>query len=344
MAVTDAWSSVDLDSVADGGLIREDVMDEIFDISRIPLPYTDLVGSDTVDNKHYEWTTDKLSDPDLTNAVEETYEPDTNDSKGGTRLSCYSQISTKTVQVTHRADASDTIGRAKELAYQIMMRQRELRRDVEAIALSNQASAAPATEDDASYTAGLGAMITQGSRVGTGGGYTSGGVWTAFTPGTKRALTETLVRDVAQGVWEEGGDPSVIMSVPAVIRKLSEYMFTDSARIATLTAETRQQGPAKAMGSVNVFLTDFGVELSMIPNRLQQPYDSDAGTADAASMFFLDPAFVRLTYLEGYRTDPLAKMGLANTRLMSVDWGNKLLNPEAHGIITDIDIAAAVTL
>ena len=54
------WDATDLKGVAHNGLIREDVMNEIFDLSRIPLPYTDLVGSDTCDNDHCEWTTDKL--------------------------------------------------------------------------------------------------------------------------------------------------------------------------------------------------------------------------------------------------------------------------------------------
>ncbi|WP_164658259.1 DUF5309 family protein [Tropicibacter sp. Alg240-R139] len=343
MAVSNHWSSVDLKSVDFNGLIREDVMDKIFDISRIPLPLTDLIGSDSADNSYTEWTEDKLAQPNTANAVAEDAVPTQNDAKGGARIGNQCQISIKQVGVTHRADASDTIGRRNEMAYQIMMRQRELRRDVEAISLTGQGSQAPTTQATAPATAGLGAMITQGNRIGTGGGFSSG-VWAAFVPGAKRALTETMVRDVAQEVWEKGGNPSVIMSVPKVIRNLSSYMFTSSARIATLQGETNNEGPATAMGSVNVFLTDFGVELRMSPNRLQQPYDSAGGTTgDAATAFILDPAYARHGFLQGYRTDEQAKTGMTNTRLMSVDWTTKVLNREAHGVITDIDIAAAVT-
>ena len=38
--------SFDLKSIAKGGVINEDVMQKIFDISKIPLPFTDLVGHD----------------------------------------------------------------------------------------------------------------------------------------------------------------------------------------------------------------------------------------------------------------------------------------------------------
>ena len=42
--------SFDLKSIAKGGVINEDVMQKIFDISKIPLPFTDLVGSSTHKN------------------------------------------------------------------------------------------------------------------------------------------------------------------------------------------------------------------------------------------------------------------------------------------------------
>lgn len=346
MAVSNYQTSVDLRDVDFQGVINEDVMQEIWDISRIPLPFSDAVGSDSVDNPYTSWVEDELATPDITNAAAEAEVITKNDSKNGARIGNHCQISTKQVGVTTRAQAVDTIGYSDELAYQVMMRQQELRRDVEAIALTNQGSTEPATDADAGITAGLGACITQGDvGTSTGGGF-SAGDWTARTPGTARALTETMVRDVAQTVWEEGGNPSILMSVPKVIRALSSYMFTDSARIATLTAETNQNGPATAMGSVNVFLTDFGVELKMIPNRLQQTFDdatADPDTKTAANVYILDPAYARLGYLQNYRVIEMARMTMADTKLMLCDWTLKVLNRKAHGIIADIDVAEAVT-
>ena len=142
--------SADLKGVLRGGLIREDVMNKIFDISRIPLPFTDMVGSGSHKNEYCEWTTDELAQPDVANAVIDGDDATGNDTRTGSRVGNHSQISDKIVRVSYRADASDTIGRAKELAYQLMRRQQELRRDVEAIALENQGSVA----DDGSSTAG----------------------------------------------------------------------------------------------------------------------------------------------------------------------------------------------
>lgn len=342
-ATAQYWSSADLKAVEDGGLIREDVMDRIWDISKIPLPYTDLVGSDSCDNAYFEWTTDKLGDPELGGWVVDGADSDQNDAAAGARLGNHCGILRKEVQVTGRARASDTIGRGDELSYQLMMRQRELRRNVEANALGNQGSQEDNGDATPGIPAGLAAMVTQ---FDTGSGATGGGfankAWTAITPGTPTPLTETMVRDAQQDAYLDGADPTILMSVPGVIRKLSEYMFTSSSRIATLTRETQGiSGSATALGSVNVFITDFGQTLTFKDNRIQQAYTAGAGSA--AAVFLLDPAYAAITFLRSYRTETLSKAGDADKRMMLVDWSNRVMNPDAHRVLLDIDPTAEVT-
>ena len=52
--------SATLKGVARGGLIREDVMDKIWDISNYPLPFTSMVGKETSKNAYKEWVTEEL--------------------------------------------------------------------------------------------------------------------------------------------------------------------------------------------------------------------------------------------------------------------------------------------
>jgi hypothetical protein len=47
MAVVASLDSFALRAVATGGVVREDIMDKIWDVSRIPLPFTDRVGRPT---------------------------------------------------------------------------------------------------------------------------------------------------------------------------------------------------------------------------------------------------------------------------------------------------------
>ena len=60
--------SADLKGLAAGGVIREDVMNKIWDISKIPLPFTDMVGSESSKQEYKEWVLDELAAPDTTNA------------------------------------------------------------------------------------------------------------------------------------------------------------------------------------------------------------------------------------------------------------------------------------
>jgi hypothetical protein len=300
-----------------------------------------MIGTETSKNPYKEWTTDELAAPDLTNARVDGSDSTGNDTKVGARVGNHHQISAKVVRVSTRAQESDTIGRSNELIYQVMRRQQELKRDVEAIMLSNQASVADDGNTTAGKSAGLPSWLVTNDYRGAGGsaaGFSTGIVAKAV-PGTARALTETLVRDCVQSVYEQGGDPTKLVSVPSVIRKFSEYLFTSSARIATLMADQGKSGnPATALGTVNVFVTDFGT-LDFVPNRLQRLNDLATDTAD---VFVIDPQYLSLSYLHGYRTEPLAKTGLADVRQMAVDWTLVVHTEKAHGVIADIDPTLAV--
>ena len=98
-----------------------------------------------------------------------------------------------------------------------------------------------------------------------------------------------------------------------------------------------REGAATAKGAVNVFVTDFGVTLDMVPNRLMP-----ITAAATSSILFADWAYIEGAFLRGYQVEPLAKTGLSEKRMMSVDWTLKVLNEEALGAIHAIDETIAV--
>ena len=348
MATADYWSSADMKAVERGGIVAEDVMGEIWDISAVPLPLSDAIGTDSVKNSSPTWTQDKLAAPDITNAVVDGQDNTKNNAKGGARVGNECQISTKAVTVTTRAQNSDMIGASNALAYNIMMRQRELRRDVEAIMCGAQGSQVDDGDTTPGLSAGLAAWMTSNFIGGVGaaaGGYDTGtGLVDAPTPGLAAPITETGIRDIMQSIYELGGSATMLMSGPPMIRRISEYMFTDGARIATLTSDQgKSTEKAAALGAVNVFVTDFGT-LTMTANILQQTVD-DATPVTALpvfDVFILDTGLIRQGLLHGYRTEPLAKTGLADKRQMAVDWTLKMLNEEGCGVIRDADPAQAM--
>lgn len=327
-----------------GGVIREDVMDKIWDISDFPLPFTDLVAKGTHTNRHAEWTEDELRAPVTNNAVVDGADTDQNDTKLGTRLGNYTQISIKEVRVSDLVEQADSIGGMAKLAYQVMERQKELRRDVEAQMLTAQASVPGDGATVAGVSAGLGAQLKTSTFFGAGGapgGFdTVTGLFDAPTHGTARALTETLLRDALQSVYEDGGNTTVAMARPPVIRKFSEYLFGGTARVATLTSDNLQKGEdsMKAYGSVNVFVSDFGQTIQLRDNRLQP-----TSAANTSTMYLLDPRRIRQSLMGGYTVKPLGKTGLSEKRLMSVNYTLQVLNEKSQGAIFDIDETAPVT-
>lgn len=348
----EALNSADLKAVDYNGLINEDVMQTIWDISKIPLPFTDMVGTGSATNEYKEWTTDQLATPDKTNATIDGADASGNDTATGERIGNHCQIPTKTIKVSTRARESDTIGRGDELAYQLMMRQRELHRDVEAIALTEQASVADDGDTIPGKMGGFFAMIrdtgdaTPGNAlVGSGGdrpGFSSGLI-TVATAGTTRALSEELVRDACELTYLDGGNPSYFMSVPTLIRKFSEFLFTSSARVASIYSDAGQAAEAvTAKGSVNVFVTDYGITLDMVPNRIQQPEVATAGSR-RVNAAVLDTSYVEMAFLHGYRVEELAKTGTADNRQMIVDATLCVRSLDAQATICDIDDEATVT-
>jgi len=339
----------DLKAVAAGGLIREDVLDQIFDISDIPTPFLDMIGTDGFTNSYSEWTEDKLVAPNTGNKIVSGSDANSANNNANVtnakRVGNHAQISTKLVMVTERGQAVTSIGRSDEMGYQTARRLQELRRDVEAIALSIQAS----VQDDgvavAGQSAGLSAWLTSNTSVGAGaganGGFQTGTkLVTARTAGTKRALSFAFISTQIENVYNLGGNTSVLMSVPGVTKRLGQFLLT-TPNSAKPTQNIQGSGDGVSQTSqqyVDAFKTDFGFMMQIIPNRLQQTYG-----ATQADVFGLDTRFLKLGLLYGWKVDVLAKLGLSFRKMLHVDWMLKCTLERAQFVVADIDPTVAVT-
>ncbi len=347
MATSDYQSSAKLKAIEWGGMIHEDVMNKIFTLDPIPLPYTDAVGSGTADNEYTEWTERKLPVPTVGGWRVDGADTDKNEVTNGERLGNNCGIQDQEVQVTGRAQASGTIGYGNELAEQVRLAGQKIRRNVEANLLGNQGSQADNGDATPGIPAGLAAMLTQydvGSGA-TGGGFASGS-WTGITAGTAQALKYSDITGALEAAFLDNAAPSMLMTVPTLIAKLSDYMFTSGAPIATLQSNDADSvnpgGAATAVAAVNVLISNFGQTVTFVPNRLQQTYKDVSTTDDAAAVFLLDPSYCEISYLRGYRTSELAKAGDTDKRQMLVDFTQKTLNRDAGRVLLDLDPTAAV--
>ena len=335
----DNLDHANLNAAESGGVVNESVMQKIWEIDKFPLVLTDMCSSATHGNQYNEYTMDELGDVDTTNAAVDGADITGNDAQLGERVGNYTQTSTKIVQVSTRANASDSIGRQGSLSYQVSQNQKRLRRDVEAIMCSAQGSIAGDALAIPGRTAGLGAWLE--TNVVGGAGFVAGGFDTgtnlidAPVFGAPEAISEAKIKDIVQAIFQEGGEAVYLMARPEVIRIISEYYFTDTAKAASMVNDNAS-GTSKltAYSSTNVIVTDFGV-LNLVANRLQP-----LTAAGASAAFILDPKHLAQSLMRGYRTEPLGKTGLSEKRLMSVDYQFNVMNEKSQGAVFDIDHAA----
>ena len=306
--------------------VREDLSNVIYQISPEETPFMSNVGRENVKNTFYEWQTDDLAAAATTNAQIEGDDITSFTTVTPTvRLGNYTQISRKDVIISGTLESVDKAGRRSELSYQMAKRSAELKRDMETTMLANQAAAAGSTSS-ARKTGALLAFLKTNTNKGAGGGdptYTTipDAARTDSTAGDLRSFSETLLKDVIQKVWTEGGNPDVVMAGPVNKQNLSLMKG-----IAAQRFNAQGQKPSTIIGAADVYVSDFG-NVTIVPNRFQRERD----------VFVLDTEYASVAYLRPFQTVELAKTGDAEKRMLLVEWGLKVQNEKAHGVITDLN-------
>lgn len=306
--------------------IREALSDVIYNISPEDTPVMSNGGRETVKNTFFEWQTDSLAAASSANA-----QIDGDDITSFTavtptvRLGNYTQISRKDLIISGTLEATDRAGRKSELSYQMAKRSAELKRDIEANITANIAAAAGSTSVSRKTGTLLGFIKTNTSKAtaGTAGvdpSYTTIPTGTR-TDGTQRALTETLIKTVAQSLWTNGGSLKM-----AVMGGLIKQKFSTLAGIATNRFDVKGNKPVSIIGAADLYVSDFG-NLSIVPDRFCRVRD----------ILFLDPEMYSICYLRPFQTVELAKTGDAEKRMLLVEWGLKVKNEQGLGGVFDID-------
>jgi hypothetical protein len=303
---------------------REDLTDVIHDLSPTDTPFTTAIGKGSCSNTFHEWQTDALASATDDNAVIEGDDPANDAVTPTVRLGNYTQLSDKVIQVSSTQQAANNAGRGKELSYQLMKASKELKRDVEASLTSNNASVALAS-GTAGKSAGFEAWIQTNDSRGVGGNNTaySAGIQAAATDGTQRAYSETLLKDVLQLCWENGGDPSMIL-----VGAFNKKQMSAFAGIADAVRETGNKR-ATIVGAADVYVSDFG-QLNIIASRFSR----------SRSALVVDPTMWKLCYYQRFKTEDLAKTGHSERKMLSVEYTLEACNEKSSGTVADLTTTA----
>lgn len=310
---------------------REELADKIWNITPEETPFLSLIGRKPVDSVHPEWQTDSLATPDTTNNRPEgndwTYDALTATSRVGN----YTQISDKPIIVSRTQDKTSKAGRKSELAYQVAKKGRELKTDMEAIVLSNQAASAGSGNAATNRTAaGFRAWIATNDDMGSGGssGSFSNGIQGAATNGTQRAFTKAILDSVILSTHNAGGNADVFMCSTYVKTVFSTIL--DDANVVPLRKEIKS-GQATIVAAADMYQSDFGL-ITVVPNRQM----TRAGAAVARNGFLIDPEMVSLGVFDDISIEKPGKTGDAEKRVLVTEYTLLVNNEAAHGCAADL--------
>ena len=308
--------------------IREDLQDALVNISPTECPFQQIIGTKKADNTLFEWPVVELADATADNVVMEAESAPGNDAPtNATRMSNFTQISDKVVEVSDTANAVNGAADVQTTAKQVALKLKELKRDMEMSLVGSNKAGAAGSSGTGRVTASLAAFLKTNVDRGTGGangtlsGTTEGYPNAAATDGTLRALTETMLKDVIASCWDEGAEPSVVLCGSGVKQKISST-FTGGA------TKYRDISDKKIVGAVDLYVSDFG-DLQVVPSRFVRSRD----------VFVLDPSMAKVAFLEKVNQKPLARTGHSERRLIKGQYGLQVDTEKAHGIIADINPA-----
>jgi hypothetical protein len=277
---------------------KEDIEDIIYQISPTKTPFISNIGTSKAQNTLHQWQTDELAAVG-SNAKVEGADAGTSTELTTTMLSAHTQIFDKVVQTSGTADTVATYGRGKEQKLQVLNRGLELRRDIEhAMVGAGQAG-----------TAG---NNTTARQLKSAQNFIDSA--TTNTSGSNRAFTETILTDVLEKCYNEGGEPNMVMVTPSHSKIVAGF--------AASSGRTRDFGTGtKVTAAVNLFVSPFG-EVSVHLNRFLNPN----------TVLALDTNYWSRAVLRPMQTIQLAKTGDSDKKQLLTEQTLVCKSPKASGL------------
>jgi hypothetical protein len=199
-----------------------------------------------------------------------------------------------------------------------------MKRDIEAMVLSDNVAVA-GNSSTASKSGGLGVLIFTNISSGAGGStvaHNSGAPLVAPTPGTARAFTEQLLKDVVQLTYTNSGE------VPdmAVMSPSHKNIFSTFTGIAASRYQVPKKEQARIIGGADVYMSNFG-EIEIVPHYIM---------AGSKNVFLINPEYGELAFLDGFRFKEMGPTGDSDKQLITADLTLRVDSEKAMGKVADL--------
>ena len=277
---------------------KEDIEDIIYQISPTKTPFISNIGTSKAQNTLHQFQTLELAAV-ATNAKVEGADAGTASEQTTTMLNNHTQIFDKVVQTSGTADTVATYGRGKEHKLQVLNAGLELRRDIEhAMVGAGQAG-----------TAG---NNTTARQLKSAQNFIDSA--TTNTSGSNRAFTETILTDVLEKCYNEGGEPNIVMVTPSHSKIVADF--------AASSGRERDFGTGtKVVNAVDIYVSPFGT-VSIVLNRF----------LNANTVMALDTSYWSRAVLRPMQTIQLAKTGDSDKKQLLTEQTLVCKSPKASGL------------
>lgn len=280
---------------------REDLTDIVSNITRAETPLFSKLRKVEASNTLHEWQTDSLSTGSDNAAIEGA---DFSFAIPGSRsrLSAYTQIFTKTAEVSRTQKKSSVAGIEDEMAYQLEKRMKEIATDVERALITGTGNSG--ASGTARRLKGILTWMTSNVETGTGTG--------------TEALTESMYNGLLQKIWDNGGRPDLTLVNSFQKRKISSFSTSNTRYLS-------MDDKMKLTNAVAVYESDFGVQ-----NIELDPFMTTSVVA------VLQTDLWAVAVYDGIHTEDVAKVGDADRMAIVGELTLEARNQAGSGQITGL--------
>lgn len=303
--------------------IREDLIDAIYNVDPFKTPFFNMCKKAEAKQTYHEWDTDSLANQNLNNAAVEGDNPTNIALTPTVRLGNYTQISTKTIQISGTSQSVVAAGGSNKMGYQLLKKSKELKRDIEGI-LTNNAAKVAGNSSTARVLAGWPAWCATNEvfDATSGADPSEGAPFNGTQPRTyssaQTAVSEARVKTVLQKVYTNSGEsPEYALMSPTNKQNFSAFTGPGTRFI--------EVEDSTLLTKVDQYESDFG-EIKLIP---------DIFLSTSKNVMFVNPNYVRVAYLRPFQTIPLAKTGDSDQKMLLVEYTLELGNEKAQGSMYD---------
>ena len=324
---------------------KEDLANFISMVTRDETPFMASIGKTKAKAIYHEWQTDELLAPG-SNAVAEgsTFSTVAGAQAAGgdrTRLGNYTQINSKTVQVSGTKRSVDQAGVADEYAYQLKKVGTEMRRDLELDLVhsfndkngsgTRTMGGYQAYVNDNVVNAGAAGAYTAPSSTGVG---TAGAINRGASDANLDAIELSDVDDIMQTIYEQGGKATTLMTSPKNKRELSS-----KAHGTAQNTVRNLDDSGKIRQSIELFDSDFG-SIQIVPNYIMG-LDFNTGSGDTTnskdfSALVYDPSFFKVATLRPLQETEVGQQGDSTIGQIVEECTLAVSSPKSAGMIVGL--------